>query len=552
MSATAQAETIHRQGLACAREGRLEEAFACFERALQLDAGHVEARLHAASILSAHDYRQDAVQLLLGGMKARARDPRLRAALAGALEGFPLETAGEAVRNVLLDLCLDHSIAAQALADAILGLVKRAKGFPAAASMVHDPLLQALLRRAVVNDEAVERALTDLRRDLLLRHAGDVPLPFLCALAQQCFNNEYAWWVTAEESAALEQLRPADERSLAVTAMYRPLHRLPGLELPAPPSPAFAPLWRAQVLEPREEAEIARGIETLTPVEDAASHAVRAMYEENPYPRWLTMQRPRPQTLAEGAPRTILVAGGGTGQHPIQVALRYPESEVLAVDLSRASLAYATRMAARFGAANLSFRQADLLRLGQLPRRFELVESLGVLHHLRDPMAGWRVLAGLLAEGGAMRIGLYSERARRPLAAARAHLASLGLEASASGIRAARRALLDLPQGHPARQAAESDDFFSSSGCRDLLLHVQEHDFTPLRIAGCLAELGLRFTGIDCPPAARTKFLSRFREPAALTDLAAWEQFEVDHPDTFRGMYVFSCVRVPERDARAV
>jgi SAM-dependent methyltransferase len=543
MQAAAQAEALHRQGVACAGQGRLEDAFAHFERALQLDPGHLEARLHAAAILSAHDYRQDAVQLLLGGMKTRAQDPRLRTALAGALEGFPLETAGDAVRKVLLDLCLDETLAAQALADAILGLVKNARGFPAAASLVHDPLLQALLRRAVVNDEAVERALTGLRRDILLRRAGDVPLPFLCALAQQCFNNEYAWWISAEESGALEELRPADECSLAIAAMYRPLHRLPGLELSAPPSPAFEPLWRAQVLEPREEAELARRIEALTPVDDAASHAVRAMYEENPYPRWLTMLHPRPQTLAEGAPRSILVAGGGTGQHPIQVALRYPESEVLAVDLSRASLAYATRMAARFGTANLSFRQADLLRLGQLARKFDLVESLGVLHHLRDPMEGWRVLAGLLADGGAMRIGLYSERARQPLEAARAHLASLGLDASAAGIRAARRALLDLPTGHPARQAAESDDFFSSSGCRDLLLHVQEHDFTPLRIADCLAELGLRFTGFDCPPPVRTKFLALAGGPAALNDLAAWDRFEAAHPQTFRGMYFFSCVR---------
>ena len=539
------AEALYRRGTSFAGQGRLEEAFACFERALQLDPAHVDARLTGAAILAAHDYRQEAVQLLLDGMKTRARDPRLRAALAGALEGFPLETAGDAARGVLLDLCLDDSIAAQALADAIVGLVKGTPGFPDPASLVHDPLLQALLQRAVINDEAVERALTSLRRDILLGHARAVPLRFLCALAQQCFNNEYAWWLTAEEIAALETLRPVDEATLAVMAMYEPLHRQPGLTPPTAPTPDFAQLWRSQVLEPREETAIAQHIQALTPVEDAASHAVRAMYEENPYPRWLTMLRPRPRALAAGAPRAILVAGGGTGQHPIQVALRYPESEVLAVDISRASLAYASRMAARYGAANLSFGQADLLGLGQLSRKFDLVESLGVLHHLPDPLQGWRVLAGLLAEGGTMRIGLYSERARRPLEAARAHLASLGLEANAAGIRAARRAILELPQDHPARQAADSDDFFSSSGCRDLLMHVQEHCFTPLQIARCLSELSLEFMGFDCPAAVRTKFLAGARDPAALTDLAAWDRFEAMHPDTFRAMYFFSCARKP-------
>ena len=537
------AESLCRRGVDAAARGRLEDAFGLFQQALERDPRHLDARLNAARLLLAHDYRGDAIELLLRGFKTQARDPRLRHALAAALEGFPLEEAGPAVRGVLLDLCLDDTIATQALADAVMGLARHAPGFPAPASFTRDPLFAAVLERGIVNDEAVERALTALRADLLFGRAQDVPQEFVCALARQCFNNEYAWAATPEEQRAASALRPADEAGLARVALYRPLHRIEGLRETAAPSPAFERLWRAQVAEPREEAGIAAQIAALTPVRAGVSSAVRAMYEENPYPRWLTVLRPPAQTLEQGAPRRILVAGCGTGQHPVQVALRFPESEVLAVDLSRASLAYAARMARRFGAANLRFGQADILELGRLPGRFDVVESLGVLHHLEDPIAGWRVLAGLLADDGLMRIALYSERARQPLRAAREHLAGLNLPDGAEGIRIGRRAILDLPAGHPGRAAAQSDDFFSASGFRDLLLHVQEQGYTPARIAEVLDLLGLRFRGFDAPPAVAAAFMAEARDPSALLDLRAWDRFETRFPESFRAMFFFTCSR---------
>ena len=70
-------------------------------------------------------------------------------------------------------------------------------------------------------------------------------------------------------------------------------------------------------------------------------------------------------TAAETAfldrPCEVLIAGCGTGQQAVQAALAYgPQARVLAIDLSAASLAYAARMAERFGARNVAFAQADL------------------------------------------------------------------------------------------------------------------------------------------------------------------------------------------------
>ena len=101
---------------------------------------------------------------------------------------------------------------------------------------------------------------------------------------------------------------------------------------------------------------------------------------------------------------------------------------------------------------------------------------VGVLHHLAEPLAGWRVLVSLLRPGGQMRIGLYSEPARKLITEARARIATRGYRATPDDIRRCRQEMI----GEPDRWRAliEPSDFYSMSGCRDLLFNVMEHCFT--------------------------------------------------------------------------
>jgi SAM-dependent methyltransferase len=238
----------------------------------------------------------------------------------------------------------------------------------------------------------------------------------------------------------------------------------------------------------------------------------------------------------------VLVAGCGTGAHAVKVASRYAGARVLAVDLSRASLAYAQRQAGALGLDGIRFAQADILGLGSLEDRFDLIECSGVLHHLADPEAGWQVLTGLLAPGGLMKIGLYSRAGRHAIDAARALVAERGWPPTLQGMRAARAAIRALPADHPAAPVADELDFCAASSCRDLLFHVQEVAFTLDRVATALAALDLDFLGFELfDPNLRTAFQARFPEPDALRDLAAWAAFEADNPDAFRTMYQFWC-----------
>ena len=242
----------------------------------------------------------------------------------------------------------------------------------------------------------------------------------------------------------------------------------------------------------------------------------------------------------------MLIAGCGTGQHSAHTAMRFPAARILAVDLSLSSLGFAKRRAHELGLTNLEFAQADILELGVLDRRFDIVESVGVLHHMHDPLAGWRVLAGLVKPGGMMFIGLYSELARRAIVQCRAFIAERGFPATLEGIRDARQAILAEMDDSVVRRLRTNIDFYSASGTRDLLFHVQEHRFSVLQIAASLEQLGLAFAGFDSVDReAVAKYRARFPHDPRMHSLANMAAFEPDNPDTFAGMYKF-WVRKPD------
>jgi SAM-dependent methyltransferase len=178
------------------------------------------------------------------------------------------------------------------------------------------------------------------------------------------------------------------------------------------------------------------------------------------------------------------------------------------------------------------------LELGALGRRFDVVHSVGVLHHMEDPMAGLRVLRGLMRPHGVMEVGFYSAAARRPILAARHFIAERGHPPTLDGIRRVRSDILGLPTDHPARAVVHSPDFYGTSACRDLLMHVHELHLTLLWLAGALETLGLEFLGFRlADPAVAALYRKRFPEDPAMTSLARWDRLEAEHPMIFGGLY---------------
>jgi 2-polyprenyl-3-methyl-5-hydroxy-6-metoxy-1,4-benzoquinol methylase len=305
-----------------------------------------------------------------------------------------------------------------------------------------------------------------------------------------------------------------------------------------------------QIREPLEEETDRKDIPALTPIDDAVSLQVQHQYEESPYPRWTAIPQIEPTTVVHflrdrlnivplswpqsTAGVDILIAGCGTGSHSIDSALRFPKARILAIDISRASLAYARRKSRALGLTNIEYGQADILKLASLGRRFDVIETVGVLHHLADPAAGWRVLLSLLRPHGLMLVGLYSATARQSLAAARALITERGYHATADDIRACRQELIRRSGMPPFR------DFSSTSGCRDLLFNVMEHQFTIPQIKAFLDENRLTFLGFEqLPPDVLRQFQQQFPDTGAMRDLGSWHAFEQANPLTFGNMYFF-------------
>jgi Tfp pilus assembly protein PilF/2-polyprenyl-3-methyl-5-hydroxy-6-metoxy-1,4-benzoquinol methylase len=593
------AQAHYSLGIALSSFAQLDVAEASLRRALSHEPDSTDIIGALGNILMVSGRSAEALPLIVGMLErvqtwpiklafascvARTKftsdDPRARAALTTAITepwGMPHTLCWPALSLTMLD-------------QRIASCVRRATGsWPARlpkatlfgtaglAALAGDTLLHAVLETTPVSTLEFERFLTCARHALLEiasnDHAPDdseiAALSFFAALSRQCFVNEYIFEFDDRERSAAAACRTKllallDANAvippllvLAVAA-YFPLNTLRNASrLLAASQPAPVDLvLRQQIREPTEELALRAGIESLTPITAGVSEDVRSQYEQNPYPRWAKtpiqeqalrfnaeLRRTLPfapfTPLPDDSQPEALIAGCGTGMHSIFAAQRFRGIRVLAIDLSLSSISYAKRKTRELGIMNIDYAQADILKLGDIDRTFDIVESGGVLHHLADPFLGWRILLSRLRPGGFMGLGFYSEIARRHVVKARELIAARGYSSATDDIRRFRQDQTAKDLSVELQWLSTMPDFYSMSNCRDLLFHVQEHRLTLGQIESFLTELGLRFIGLELDAQVLHQYRARFADDASCTNLRNWARFEADHPDTFVGMYKF-------------
>ena len=185
---------------------------------------------------------------------------------------------------------------------------------------------------------------------------------------------------------------------------------------------------------------------------------------------------------------------------------------------------------------------ADILKLDKLNRQFDIVESSGVLHHMKNPMAGWKVLVNCLKDGGLMKIGLYSAMARQHINEIRREILELEIGSSDEEMRLFRSNVINSGLSHYSLVLNYSD-FYSLSTLRDLLFHTQEHQFTIPQIKKCLNELNLKFCGFENETIVK-KFKASNSGEFDVYNLDDWQIYEEANPRTFAGMYQFWCQKM--------
>jgi SAM-dependent methyltransferase len=289
---------------------------------------------------------------------------------------------------------------------------------------------------------------------------------------------------------------------------------------------------------------------------------VKQQYERFPYPPVSALALPRrgqggglqyeravelsqahqlaPVTPATHSGIRILVAGCGTLE-ALVVAQAHPQAaEVVALDVSRRSLAVLQRRLhwARTrdllhlaplrvrGMAPLRTVEADV-RQWQDDAGFDYILANNMLHHTEQPAATLQHLAGLLKPGGVLRMVTYPAMSRFWLHRSGDWLRWHGLGPDTPGLkRRAVEVIEELPQPHPLRSCFEAhSETATTAGLVDAFFHACERPLTPLQWQQASASAGLEWLGETQPAGACADFLVELLPATAA--LSAWQRLQV-------------------------
>ena len=571
-------------------QGKIDKAIEAYQRCISLFPNYTDSYINMGQGLRAQGKHEKALEAFITAESIKPDHPEAYFNIGATLKGIFFKKPNPRLQKIITCL-LDKKtyVRPKDISKAAISLLKldpkinqylETKNFDGifeTLEVIKDlsklPLLLKLMSVCPVDDLDLENLLEKLRAKLLMSIAGLTNsaelLKFQSALALQCFTNEYIYNQSDDEKKAVgiledlvkqtlkEDKKPSPQIILCL-ASYKALNQYEWSYLLISTN-EIKDVFTRQILEPNNELHLRKKIPLLEDITDKISSKVRDQYERSPYPRWVNLKiglKPAPiskiisdvklkifdkKIKAVKSPE-ILIAGCGTGQHSIGTATRFKDSKVLAVDLSLSSLSYAKRKTEELSIQNIDYMQADILDLLKLDRKFDIVESAGVIHHMDDPFVAWSILKDCLKSGGLMKIALYSDLARQHIVEMRKEISDKGIGSSDFEMKSFRNMLVKSDKTHH-KLILNSPDIFSLSTLKDLLFHVQEHRFNITQIREHLSDLGLQFCGFESD-AIISHFKLANTEDTDLYNLDKWQAYEEANPRAFAGMYQFWCQKI--------
>ena len=206
----------------------------------------------------------------------------------------------------------------------------------------------------------------------------------------------------------------------------------------------------------------------------------------------------------------ILDAGCGTGSGTEYLMLHNPTAEIIAIDISEKALETAQKRIDKSGIlkefqGSITFKHMPLETAVNLEGTFDLINCVGVLHHLPDPNAGIKALAEKLAVGGIMHIFVYGELGRWEIQLMQKAIAILQGDKRGDyvdGVKVGREIFSSLPENNRLVKREKErwewenkrDESFA-----DMYVHPCETDYNVETLFDFINSSGLEFIGFSNP-----------------------------------------------------
>ncbi|MGL5032749.1 MAG: class I SAM-dependent methyltransferase, partial [Microcystaceae cyanobacterium] len=251
--------------------------------------------------------------------------------------------------------------------------------------------------------------------------------------------------------------------------------------------------------------------------------AVQSLYNTYPFPPEPLLDEPPPgynwrwhwqavhsfctgQKSERDAVR-ILDAGCGTGVGTEYLIHLNPEAEVVAMDISEGAISVAQKRCQQSGVgrSGVSFHRLNVENVDQLAGTFDYINSVGVLHHLPDPVKGIQALANKLAEGGLFHIFVYAELGRWEIQLMQQAIALLQGKKRGDyrdGVAVGREIFANLPENNRILKREKerwSMENHRDESFADMYVHPQEIDYNIHTLFELIDASGLEFVGFSNP-----------------------------------------------------
>ncbi len=299
---------------------------------------------------------------------------------------------------------------------------------------------------------------------------------------------------------------------------------------------------------------MSQSVEYPSPLLDVTEE-VRDFYDRYPYPPPVESLDTYQQTWRDPARRradyhlfwpdrayredqSILVAGCGTSQ-AAKHALRWPEAQVIGIDVSATSVQCTQTLKHKYNLTNLQVYQLPIDRLSELGKTFDQIVCTGVLHHLGDPGAGLAALRSVLKQDGAMLLMVYAPYGRAGIYMLQEFCRRIGIRATDEGIRDLIAALRILPACHPLESLLrQAPDFREETALADALLHPQDRAYSVPQFFDFIQHGRMKFDRWvkQAPYSPRCGVMAHIPQATQMAKLPLAEQYAA--AELFRGTMV--------------